>query len=310
MKLLIIYNPHAGNGRAKKLQPSICDYLSEKQVEYDMVVTQSIGHAIQIVASCPLENYDGIIASGGDGTLYEVLNGYLNNPYNILISTGNKHKKIPIGLIPNGTGNAFMKELGLQKSDWKKAIDIILQQHTQTLDVGSFETENSKRYFINAVGMGFVSQVAQAAIPVKWMGNIAYTFATLFKLIKLKPQRYELVIDGEKIVKSGVFVEVANSQYTGTNFLIAPKANLQDGLLDIVILNKISRLRLLRLFTSIYDGSHIQYPEVEYIQAKEVSVIEERPSKLIPDGEIVGKTPVSFKCLPNSLPFFWDNNLA
>lgn len=299
MKLLIIYNPQAGNGRAKSLLPSVESYLAEKGVEATFLKTESEGHAVELVANTDLTDFDGVIASGGDGTLYEVINGYYRNERNI---------KPPVGLIPNGTGNAFMKELGLLKSDWQKAVDIILNKETRALDVGKFETCGDIHYFLNIVGMGFVTDVAQAAIPLKWMGNAAYTAATLQKLISLKPQKFEIEVDGEKLERNGVFVEVANSRYTGTTFLMAPKAQLDDGKLDLVLLNDISKLRLLRLFTSIYDGSHINYPEVEYIQASKISVVEEKPGKLIPDGEVMGETPVSFECLHKDVEFFWGSD--
>jgi len=300
MKILVIYNPHAGNGRARALLPEIEQYLKEKSFDAQIIKTQHPGHAIELLASMHLLPYQAVIASGGDGTLFEVLNGYMGN-------TG--AQKPPLGLIPNGTGNAFMKELKLHRADWKKAIDIVAQNSPRALDVGRFTTQGQSHYFLNIVGMGFVTKVAEAAIPLKWMGNAAYTAATFQKLIGLKAQRMTLQIDGKQIERQGVFVEVANSTFTGTTFLMAPKAQLDDGLLDVVLLNDISRLRLLRLFTSIYDGSHINYPEVEYFQAKKISVTEERPGRLIPDGEVLGETPVEFECLHRAITFLWDPEL-
>jgi len=297
MKLLVIYNPHAGGGRARKLLPSIEQYLSCKNVQSDLYTTTHAGHAIDLACDADLSGFDGVIASGGDGTLFEVLNGYMLNK---------SAKKPPIGLIPNGTGNAFMKELKLQKNDWQRSIEIILKKKLRVLDIGKLTTEGNSHYFLNIVGMGFVSEVAQAAIPLKWMGNAAYTAATLQKLINLRAQDMTLEIDGKIIKRQGVFIEVANSTYTGTSFLMAPKAKLDDGLLDVILLNKISRTKLLRLFTSIYDGSHINYPEIEYFQAKRVKVTETHPSKLIPDGEVLGTTPVQFECLDKAIKFFWD----
>jgi len=301
MKLLIIYNPHAGNGRARKLLPQVRDYLGKKQLEAEIRLTEYIGHAVNLVATADLSVFDAVIASGGDGTLFEVLNGYCQN---------SAQNKPPIGLIPNGTGNAFMKELKLEKSDWKKAIDIVTQNAPRALDVGQFTTRGERYYFLNIVGLGFVAKVAQAAVPLKWMGNAAYTVATLQKLVGLKAQKMTIEIDGEVLERDGVFVEVANSTFTGTTFLMAPKAKLNDGLLDVVILNRISRLKLLRLFNSIYDGSHIDAPQVEYLQAKKIKVTESSPGKLIPDGEILGETPVEFECLPEHVNFLWDPALS
>ncbi len=296
MKLLIIYNPQAGGGRAAGLLNSIQQYLKHSQALATILLTEHSGHAIHLAQNTDLTDYDGLIASGGDGTLFEVLNGYMLNQ---------SQNRPPLGLIPNGTGNAFMKDLGLKQHDWRKAIDIILQKQKKPLDIGKLQCQGMTHYFINIVGMGFVSNVAQAAIPLKWMGTAAYTAATLQKLIMLKAQSLTLEIDGKTIKRQGVFVEVANSRYTGTNFLMAPKAKLDDGLLDVVILNKISRLKLLRLFTSIYDGSHIDYPEIEYLQAKSIKVTEAQPTQLIPDGEVLGETPAEFSCLHHAIEFFW-----
>ena len=296
MKILIIYNPQAGNGRARSLLPKVTEYVQQQGLDADIVCTEYSGHAVELAAVADLDKYEALIASGGDGTLFEVVNGYYKNPC---------RNKPPIGLIPNGTGNAFMKELKLLQTDWKKAVDIICQNHRRTIDVGKFTSEGNQYYFLNIVGMGFVTDIAEASVPLKWMGNTAYTFATLFKLISLKSQKLHIELDDEILEVDGVFVEVANSTYTGTTFYIAPEAEIDDGLLDVIILRNISRLRLLRLFTSIYDGSHINYPEVEYIKAKKIKVIEEKPGKLIPDGEILGSTPVEIECLQQDLEFLW-----
>jgi YegS/Rv2252/BmrU family lipid kinase len=297
MKILVIYNPQAGGGRAKALLPDISAYLAEKGLDANIISTHYPAHAIEIAAQEKLDDYEAIIASGGDGTLFEVLNGYYQNPIK---------DKPPIGLIPNGTGNAFMKELKLLATDWKKAIDIITKNKRRTIDVGKFTTENKTYHFLNIVGMGFVTEIAEASIPLKWMGNTSYTVATLLKMIFLKSQKMTLEIDGECLERDGVFVEVANSQYTGTTFFIAPEAEIDDGKLDVIILNKISRFKLLKVFTSIFDGTHINYPEIEYIKAKTIKVIEERPGKLLPDGEILGSTPVEIECLHKDIKFLWD----
>ena len=297
MKVLIIYNPQAGAGRALGLLPQIEAYLKQKGLDATIICTQYSGHAIELTAHATLDDFDALIASGGDGTLFEVINGYYQN------STKNKP---PIGLIPNGTGNAFMKELKLQNIDWLKAIDIISLNYQRAIDVGKFISQGKTYYFINIVGMGFVTDIARASVPLKWMGNASYTVATLLKLISLKSQPMTIELDGKLMQRDGVFVEVANSTYTGTTFFIAPDAKIDDGYLDVIILNKISRLRLLRLFTSIYDGSHIHYPEIEYIKAKKIKVSEQKPGMLIPDGEILGSTPIEIECLHQDIQFLWQ----
>lgn len=296
MKILVIYNPHAGNGRARRLLPEIRRYLDDKAVDAEFVLTEASGHATSLAVRTDLARFDALVASGGDGTLFEVLNGYMRNP---------GERKPPLGLIPNGTGNAFMKELGLRKSDWRAAIDIIARQQPKSLDVGRLQAQGQTHYFINIVGMGFVAEVAATAVPLKRLGNAAYTLAVLLRLPWLKAQTLTLEVDGETIVREGVFVEVANSRFTGTTFLIAPKAKLDDGLLDVVLLKSISRIGLLRLFRTVFDGSHIHHPGVEYFQARSITVAEQFPGRLIPDGEILGSSPARFDCVPGAIQFLW-----
>ena len=303
MKIILIYNPQAGSGKAMKLLPHVKAYLNKKNVTAKIIETEYSGHATKIVAEFDFEDslndYDAVIASGGDGTMFEVLNGYYQNSSNT---------KPPLGLIPNGTGNAFSRELDLIHSGWKKAIDIICQDNRRRIDVGKLKSAGNTYYILNIVGMGFVADVAEASVPLKWMGNTAYTIATLYKLLFLKSKKMTITVDNDVLERDCIFVEIANSTFTGTTFHIAPKAKIDDGLLDVIILNKISRLKLLKVFTSIFDGTHIKYPEVEYIQAQKIKVDEEIPSKLVPDGEILGTTPIEIECLKQDIEFLWPRN--
>jgi diacylglycerol kinase (ATP) len=296
MRILVVYNPSAGGGRARQLLPGIRRYLEERNIVAEFLLTQARGHATVLVEQHELTRFDAVVAAGGDGTLFEVLNGYLRNAA--------AHKP-PLGLIPNGTGNAFMKELGLGTTDWRKAIDIIALNRSRAIDVGRLQSQGRTWYFLNIVGMGFIADIAQTAARLKWLGNAAYTLAVLLQLPRLRAQRLSLVIDGQSVEREGIFVEVANSRYTGTSFLIAPKARLDDGLLDVVLLKRVSRLGLLRLLRTVYDGSHIRHPQVEYLQARSISVTEAVPGRLVPDGELLGSSPAAFKCLPGAVRFLW-----
>jgi diacylglycerol kinase (ATP) len=296
VKILVIYNPHAGGGRARRLLPAIQQYLAGKAVTAEFLLTQARGHATTLAEQADFTSFDAVVAAGGDGTLFEVLNGYMRNP--------GAHRPA-LGLIPNGTGNAFMKELGLRESDWRRAIDIIARNQARSVDVGRLQAQGQTWYFINIVGMGFIAEIAATAARLKWLGNFAYTLAVLLRLPWLKAQTLSLDIDGKSVEHEGVFVEVANSSYTGTTFLIAPRARLDDGLLDVVLLKRISRIGLLRLFRTVFDGSHIRNPHVEYLQVRSITVTETVAGQLVPDGEILGKSPACFDCLPAAIRFLW-----
>lgn len=254
-----------------------------------------------MVESTDLSPFDGVVAAGGDGTLFEVINGLMSHK---------ERQSISFGVIPVGTGNAFSRELGLLPTDWKKGIDIISKQQTKPIDVGHIQTAKEHFYFLNIVGMGFVVDAGKTTLKIKQLGQSAYTLATLWETIKLKahPVKIDLIDEHdqtESIDEALVFVEVANSRYTGTSFLIAPDAKIDDGLLDVIILKKISRIKILSLFPTIYSGKHINYKEVECRKVKSITIRTTNPMALMPDGEFKGQTPVTITVVHQALTLFF-----
>ncbi len=300
MKALVIYNPHAGHGRAGKLLPIFRDYLQQNAIDAEILLTTHQGHGVELCREADFSGYGVVIASGGDGTVFEVLNGYYQNH-----SQNNSQSKPPFAIVPNGTGNAFSRDMGLAPGDWKKAIDYLLKKHIREIDVARFKTATEQYYYLNIVGFGFVSEVNEASIKYKKLGNAAYILAVFTSLAQLKTYPLTIEMDGHKIQRENVFVEVSNSRYTGTTFLMAPAAELDDGLLDITLLNKISRLKILKVFPSIFKGEHTQFDEIETFQAKKIKITTDKPMKLSPDGELLGETPIEIDCLHKDLKIFW-----
>ncbi len=300
MNLLIIFNPHAGSGRAKQYLSLIEGYLNNHQISHQIMHTQETGHAKAMVGSTDLSGYTGVVAAGGDGTLFEVVNGLMHQ---------SPENRPPLGVIPVGTGNAFARELKLLSTDWQAGLDIILKQQTHAIDIGSAESSDGSFYFLNIIGLGFVVDAGRSTVKIKKLGKSAYTLATLWQTAKLKkyPMQLTLVDDHNQstsIDEELVFVEVANSRYTGTAFLIAPQAEIDDGLLDVIILRKISRFKILSLFPTIYTGKHINYPEVLSQKVKSIGISTEKPMPLMADGEFIGQTPVHISCLKHALKIF------
>jgi diacylglycerol kinase (ATP) len=295
VKLLLIFNPLAASGRATSLLPKIRHKL-EKFASVELVLTHHAGHAVDLVAAKDLSVFDGIIAAGGDGTLFEVLNGlYRKVPA----------QRIPLGLVPVGTGNAFARDLGLMPGDWQKGIDIIARNQPRRVDVGRVQTRTETFHFLNIIGMGFVVDAGLTAQKLKVLGNAAYTVGTLWEALKLKSYSLHIEIDGKNINQNNVFVEISNSRYTGSSFLIAPDARIDDGLLDVTLLSALSRVRLLRLFPTVYSGRHVQYQEVSTFQAQKIRIHAPGAQMLAPDGEFHGHTPADITCLHRDLKIFW-----
>jgi diacylglycerol kinase (ATP) len=296
MKILLVYNPQAAHKRALKILPEVETKFSENKIEFDLRLTDYPEHATEIVKECRLDQYDGIVAAGGDGTLFEVINGYFKN---------RSKKRIPLGVLPVGTGNAFARDLNLDQKRWQKAVDVISMNKPRKVDVGKFTTHGQEYYFLNIIGMGFVADVTETAHKIKLLGNIAYTYGVFWQMIFLKTHELTMEIDGKTIERENIFVEISNTRYT-SNFLMAPGAKIDDGFLDVTLLGKMTRRRMLQCFPKIFTGEHVLFDEVETFKAKRMRVVTDIPKVLTPDGELVGITPVEVECLHQAIEVFWE----
>jgi len=295
VKVLLVYNPQAGHGRAEKNLKNVESLFAKHNIEFDIMLTGYKGHAVQLVKDANLSNYKAVISAGGDGTLFETINGLFKN---------STTEKPPLGIIPIGTGNAFVRDMGLTNKCYEKAIDIIANGKKKKVDLGKFTTHGEDYYFINIVGLGFVSDVAKIAHKLKIFGNFSYTLGVLLKMIPLKSYDLTIEIDGKKMERDNLFVEVSNSRYTA-DFLMAPNAEIDDGFLDITLLNKTTRRKLLSYFPKIFTGDHIYVDDVETFKAKKISIHTETNKELTPDGEILGVSPVEISCLNKAIEVFW-----
>ena len=294
MKLLVIYNPHAGHDRAKKLLPTVKSQFAEKNIKADFLVTEFRHQGIDLVKNADFSHYDGLVAAGGDGTLFEVINGYYANKC---------EKRIPIGVLPIGTGNAFARDLDLKTNDVISAINLIAQNSPRKVDVGKFILANQTFYFLNILGMGFVSDVTLSAQKLKILGNVSYVLGVLYQTIFLKTHQLDMEFDGKKIEQDNVFVEISNTRYT-SNFFMAPSAEIDDGLLDITLLKKCSRLKLLKSLPTVFTGEHVHLDIVDTFKAKSIKMRTNIPKILTPDGEILTTTPVDVECLHQAVEVF------
>ena len=296
MKLLIIFNPKAAHGRSVRKLAGIKAKFESLNISTEILPTSHPGHGKQLVADADLKRFDGLVAAGGDGTVFEVLNGLYEHPAS---------HRIPLGLLPVGTGNAFARELELQPGAWSEAIDILHRGRTRKMDVAHVKTADHAYYFLNIVVMGFGVKASLTAKKLKFFGNSAYTLATLWQVLKLKSYPLEMEIDGRPVHSDNIFVTISNSQYTGTHFLIAPGAVIDDGLLDVTVLKKLRRSRLLSLFPTIYEGRHVEHEEVSTHQASSIIIRSPEAMLMGPDGEFCGTTPAEINCLPRDLAIFY-----
>ncbi len=295
MKIFHLNNPAAGNGTGNKFFSSINFEIEKLGIVYKAIQTEYAGHGTELIGDLDFGNYDALVVSGGDGTLFEVVNGYFKNE---------SGKKIPIAVVPIGRGNAFARDINLSPDNWKDSIKNLPEGRTKKIDVAKFKMQDREYYFVNILGFGFVTDVAGTAFKLRAFGHLSYLIGVFYQTIKLKPYNLKIEIDGNIIERENVFAEISNSRYTGKDFLMAPSARIDDGFLDVVLLNKITRVRLLQCLPKIFNGTHIKMEEVETFKAKKIK-IETMPKKLLtPDGQLMGSTPIEIECLPQTIEIF------
>ena len=295
MTFLVALNPSANGGRARSLKASLERSFDRSGLEAEWLEADSAEGVREALARKDLSPYQGVVAAGGDGTVFQVLNG---------LCVHEPAARPPLGILPVGTGNAFARDLGLAPGDWSAGMALLAGGSTRAVDLAEARCADATFWFINIIGLGFVVEAGQWATRLKRLGRAAYTLGALAAMVRLKTHDLVLTLDGERFALSGPFVELSNSRYTGTHFLIAPDARLDDGLLDLTGVSRVSRRRLVKLFPTIYDGSHVELEEVVTRQAARVTIEAPQGLPLMADGEFIGHTPVDIRCHPGALRVF------
>ncbi len=295
MRVLCIYNKFAGGGRSISRMDEIKELFEKNDIEVEFVLTDNVKQISDIVDKLDLDNYGGIIVAGGDGSFFNVLNAFMKK---------DKATKIPFGILPVGTGNSLSRDIVRSDMRLESFIRAIKTRKTKLIDIAKVESHNETFYYANMMGFGFITDVAMTASKLKYFGATSYSLGVLYNTIKLRPFDLNITIDGVEEKWKNVFVIISNSRYTGGDYLIAPRAKIDDGKLDLIVLNKLSRINLLKTFPKIFDGSHVNTPYVDYIQAKSIQLKANLPKILSPDGEIYGKFPVEVTCLPKAISVF------
>ncbi|MBN2830029.1 MAG: diacylglycerol kinase family lipid kinase, partial [Candidatus Cloacimonetes bacterium] len=273
------------------------EIIEARGITYTILIPEYFRHAVKMVQEADLTFYDAVVAAGGDGTIYETLNGYMQN---------NSSRKPPFGFIPLGTGNAFSRDFYHTKTPWLEAVDHISRQKTKWIDTAFVEAKEESYYFVGVTGFGLLTDATIKGLPLKKYGKIAYILAALQCLATLKEVQITLTLDGKTHETDSFVLSISNTRYI-SDLLIAPKAIHDDGILDIINVKKMPRFKLLGLIPTVYSGKHIKYKEVEYLTAKELIIETDRPWIPSPDGELLAPTPLKIKCIPKSLEILYHD---
>lgn len=294
MKIALIANPMSGGGRGKKRIPRIEKFLREQNIDYDLFTTKYHRHSMEIVKSINPDDYDAIAPMGGDGTNYQVLNA--------VIKYHSTEKRKPLALIPAGRGNSFARDLNFQKPE--DGVLALLHNQPKPIDVLSYTDGGEKHYFVNMTGFGFITDVDATALNYKVFGEFSYVIGVLVRTIGLKFHQIELKFDDKIISGPNTFVEFCNSKMTAGSMMMAPDAEIDDGLMDIVVAGPLSRLELLQTFPKIFSGKHGENPAIKFYRTKNASITTKPDKLLLPDGEHHGSTPTEIEMHHHLVKYF------
>ncbi|MGB0679226.1 MAG: diacylglycerol/lipid kinase family protein [Polyangiales bacterium] len=279
-----VINPRAGAGRAQARVHAALAALRPQLAALHIVQTNGPGHGAALAAAAAVAGADGVLAVGGDGTLFDVVCGLMQHRH------CDPAPGPALGLLPAGTGNSFIQDLG--PSDWRHALARLQQGQLRPVDVLEVQHTEGLCHALNLVSVGFTAQVgALTNRRFKALGAAGYAAATLSCLRRLRPQARVLALDAAPPWRQAdTFIALCNSRYTGGRMQMAPAARIDDGRLDVIRVGALSRRALLRAFPRIYRGRHTMLPAVTAQQATMVRLGETgaRPTleDVMIDGEI------------------------
>jgi diacylglycerol kinase (ATP) len=294
----IILNPYAKGGKAAKIAHRLFARLDELKITYAIYETKGPGGGEACARQCMDEGCTRLLVAGGDGSVYDVLNGMLSHPhYNV--------ERYKLAIFPVGTGNDFARITNVP-SDPLHFAQLLDTMKFSRFDVGQIIRDNKPlRYFINVAGLGFDAQVAAKANELKkkgYSGLTTYLFALVSTLFHYREVDCTLRIDGGEPFRLPLFTVLAgNGTHAGNGMRLAPDANPTDGYFHITCVGKISRLKVLLNVHRIFAGTFKHFKEVSIYKARTLHIIPHAKVAIQADGELLETGVVEFSVLPSAV---------
>ena len=286
--MVVVANPTAGRGKAGRRIGLADTMLRELRVEHEVRVAGSSHDMESICRDAAEQGADIVAVIGGDGTVSCAANG--------LAGTG-----AALAVLPAGTGNDFAGAIGARP--FRTAVRLLADPKTASVDLARVQAGAVERCFVNIAGAGFDSEVTETAnaMTINLGGAGTYVAALVKTLSRFTPARYELTVDGEAFMLDAMLVVVGSGLSYGGGMKVLPDASLVDGVLDVCIVEALSKGAFLRAFPKVFMGKHTDHPNVRMMRATEVTVEANRGMQVYADGERVGALPASFEVMPGAL---------
>ena len=287
----VIVNPQANRGKAALIGEQVFEAFAKAGIAaINLSATSALEAKKKAEELISLQEISALIAVGGDGTSQLCAGIAVPN-------------QISLGIVPAGSGNDQARELNIDLHDTQAAVKNIVDSldTPRRVDAMKVSVSGKEIWSIGSISAGFDALCATRANSLRWpKGPNSYIAALLLELPSFNAIEYHLDVDGEKRVIQAMLCGVANAKSFGGGMMISPNSEITDGQLEVFILHKVSRARLLRIFPTVYKGKHLRFPEVEIFKAKSIKISNDN-YPVTCDGELVGNAPFSAEVHPGAL---------
>jgi YegS/Rv2252/BmrU family lipid kinase len=304
---LFLVNPASASGRTARRWPALRDRLAAAGVDLRVALTERPCHATDLVRDFIAAGGREVVVLGGDGTIGEAVAGCITADGSAAVVEG-----VTLSLVHQGTGGDLVRGLGVPR-EAEAAIDLAASATAvrRPIDVWAAtyrqrDGSDVTRAFASTSNVGMGSEVVERVTgPLKRLGkNGAFAVATVTSLVRNRPRKVHITLDGQLLETAVVDVTMANNQWMGGGMHVAPAADPADGRLDVVVISAAGMVKLVRTFPRIYKGTHVEDPLVRVVRAREVAVDVPpgAPAQgVVLDGEPVGTTPVRYRCIDRAI---------
>lgn len=258
--------------------------LRERGVDVHPMAGRDAAEAGELARRAVADGYDALVAVGGDGMLHLALQAVAGTP-------------VVLGLVPSGSGNDFARLLGLQPHEPQAAADVVADGVVRTIDAGRV----GSTWFAGVLSSGFDSAVNERANRMRWpKGRMRYNVAIVAELGVFHAMPFRIQMDDVRLETEAMLVAVGNGVSYGGGMRVCPGARIDDGLLAVTVLNRISKVEFLRVFPRVYEGRHVDHPAVTVHEARRVT-LEAEHAVAYADGEPLQPLPVTVECVPGAV---------
>ncbi|MGZ4426684.1 MAG: diacylglycerol kinase [Nocardioidaceae bacterium] len=283
-EIALLTNPTSGKGRGARTAAIALPRLREAGFVVRNLSGRDADEALELARQCVADGIESLVVCGGDGMVHLAVQALAGSDVNL-------------GLIPSGTGNDVARYLDIPRRDPQAAADVVIGSRVRKIDLAKV----GATHFVTVLAAGFDSKVNERANAMTWpKGQMRYNLATLAELRVFEPLPYTLALDGEVRHVEAMLVAVGNGPSFGGGLRITHGAELDDGLLDVVVIKAMSKVELLKTYPKLFSGAHVHHPQYEHHRVRSVTVA--APGIVAyADGERVGALPLTVEVVPGSL---------